>query len=149
MPSASVNANSCTAVAPASRMWYPEIDTGLNFGTCRAVNSIMSVTMRTAGSGGQIHSFWAMNSLSMSFCMVPPSRLHATPCLSAMARYMARATDAVQLIVIDVVERRDRHAFLADLPPRARMVGVVAHQRRHVEGGGEPGLPLREEVLEA
>jgi hypothetical protein len=63
----------------------------------------MSVTIRTAGSGGQIHSFWAMNSFSMSFCMVPPRRSHATPCLSAMARYMASATDAVQLMVIDVV----------------------------------------------
>ena len=63
----------------------------------------MSVTMRTAGSGGQIHSFWAMNSFSMSFCIVPPTRLHDTPCFSAMARYMASATDAVQLIVIDVV----------------------------------------------
>src|SRR5204862_345978 len=63
----------------------------------------MSVTMRTAGSGGQIHSFWAMNSLSMSFCMVPPTRSHATPCFSATTRYMARATDAVQLIVMDVV----------------------------------------------
>src|SRR3989454_1043341 len=84
-------------------MWYPEIETGLKRGTCLDVNSIMSVTMRTAGSGGQIHSFWAMNSLSMSFCIVPPMRSHATPCLSAMARYMARATDAVQLMVIDVV----------------------------------------------
>src|SRR6266404_2753887 len=79
------------------------MDTGLKRGTCRDVNSIMSVTMRTAGSGGQIHSFCAMNSLSMSFCMVPPIRSHVTPCLSAMARYMASATDAVQLIVIEVV----------------------------------------------
>ena len=44
-----------------------------------------------------------MNSFSMSFCMVPPRRSHATPCLSATARYMASATDAVQLMVIDVV----------------------------------------------
>ncbi len=63
----------------------------------------MSVTMRTAGSGGQIHSFWAMNSFSMSFCIVPPTRSQDTPCFSATARYMASATDAVQLIVIDVV----------------------------------------------
>ena len=26
MPFASVNASSCTAVEPASRMWYPEIE---------------------------------------------------------------------------------------------------------------------------
>jgi len=35
--------------------------------------------------------------------MVPPTRSHATPCFSATTRYMARATDAVQLIVMDVV----------------------------------------------
>jgi hypothetical protein len=29
------------------------------------------------------------------------------------------------------------------------MVGVVAHQGRHVEGGGEPGLALVEQVMEA
>ena len=63
----------------------------------------MSVTMRTAGSGGQIHSFCAMNSFSMSFWMVPPRRSHATPCFSATARYIASATDAGQLMVIDVV----------------------------------------------
>ena len=63
----------------------------------------MSTTIRTADSGGEIHSFWAMNSFSMSFCMVPPSLSQLTPCLSARARYIARATDAVQLMVIDVV----------------------------------------------
>src|SRR6266704_2969483 len=77
------------------------MDTGLKRGTCLDVNSIMSVTMRTAGSGGQIHSFWAMNSFSMSFCIVPPTRSQDTPCFSATARYMASA--AVQLIVIDGV----------------------------------------------
>ena len=46
-----------------------------------------------------------MNSLSMSFCMVPPMRSQEIPCLSASARYMARATDAVQLMVIEVVTR--------------------------------------------
>ena len=34
-------------------------------------------------------------------------------------------------------------------PIALRMVGVVAHQRRHVEVDGEPGLPLRDQVLEA
>ena len=66
---------------------------------------MVSTTMRTADSGGEIHSFCAMNSFSMSFCMVPPSLSHDTPCWSASARYMASATDAVQLIVIDVVTR--------------------------------------------
>src|SRR5262249_11882569 len=30
----------------------------------------------------------------------------------------------------------------------ARVIGVVAHQRGHVEGGAEPGLALGEEILE-
>ncbi len=34
-------------------------------------------------------------------------------------------------------------------PRRHRVVGVVAHQRGHIEGGGEPGHALLEEVLEA
>ena len=50
---------------------------------------------------------------------------------------------------LHVVERVDRHALAADLAERARMVGVVAHQRRHVERGREPGLPVVEQVAEA
>ena len=38
---------------------------------------------------------------------------------------------------------------MPDLAERARRVGVVAHERREIEGGREPRLPLREQVLEA
>ena len=41
-------------------------------GTCSVQNSIMSTMSRMCGSGGKIHSFWAMYSLRMSFCSVPP-----------------------------------------------------------------------------
>ena len=68
-------------------------------------NSIMSTTIRTAGVGGQIHSFWALNSFSMSFWMVPSTSVQGTLCRSATARYIARMTEAVQLMVIDVVTR--------------------------------------------
>ena len=106
-----------------------------------------------------------MNSFSMSFWIVPPSLLPAArPARSATARYIASRTLAEQLTVIDVVtsssgmpsksalhvvERRDRDALAADLAARARVVGVVAHERRHVEGGREAGLPLREQEVEA
>ena len=50
---------------------------------------------------------------------------------------------------LEVVERGDRDALLAHLAARARMVGVVAHERGHVEGGRESRLPLREQVFEA
>ena len=43
----------------------------------------MSRTMRSDGRTPQIHSFWAMNSLSMSFCSVPPSASGAIPRRSA------------------------------------------------------------------
>ena len=68
-------------------------------------NSIMSTTIRTAGVGGQIHSFCALNSFSMSFWIVPSTSVQGTPCRSATARYIARITDAVQLMVIEVVTR--------------------------------------------
>ena len=50
---------------------------------------------------------------------------------------------------LHVGERVDRHALAADLAERARVVGVVAHQRRHVEGRREARLPVVEEVAEA
>ena len=48
-----------------------------------------------------------------------------------------------------VGERVDRHALAPDLAERAGVVGVVAHQRRHVEGRREAGLPVLEQVAEA
>ena len=50
---------------------------------------------------------------------------------------------------LHVVERVDGDALAADLAERARVVGVVAHQRRHVEGGREAGLAVLEQVVEA
>ena len=52
IPSASVKPSSCTAVAPASCMWYPEIEIELNRGMRRVVYSMMSVTIRRLGAGG-------------------------------------------------------------------------------------------------
>ena len=42
---------------------------------------------------------------------------------------------------LHIVEHVDRHAFAADLAEPSRVVGVVAHQGRHVEVHREPGLP--------
>ena len=41
-----------------------------------------------------------------------------------------------------LAEVRDRHADLADLAARQRVVGVVAGLGRQVEGDREAGLPL-------
>src|ERR1700685_4341357 len=102
MPSAMVNASSWTAVEPASRIWYPEIDTACQRGTFFAQNSIMSVTILSEGRGGLIHSFCAMDSLNMSSGSVPATALHGTPWRSATTRYIASSTEAEQLIVIEV-----------------------------------------------
>ena len=50
---------------------------------------------------------------------------------------------------LHVVERVDGDALAPDLAERARVVGVVAHQRRHVERRREPGLAVVEQVAEA
>ena len=77
-----MKASSCWAVDPASRMWYPEIETGCQRGMFSVHHSIMSVTSRIAGSIGKHHSFWAMYSLRMSVWIVPPSFSAGTPCFS-------------------------------------------------------------------
>ena len=51
-PSAIVNANSSFESAPASYMWYPEIEIELNFGISFEVYSIMSEMIRIEGAGG-------------------------------------------------------------------------------------------------
>ena len=48
-----------------------------------------------------------------------------------------------------VIDGVDRHALAADLADRQRRVGVVAHQRRHVERGRKPRLAVVEQVAEA
>ena len=50
-----------------------------------------------------MYSFWAMNSLRMSFWMVPPSLSREAPCFSARAMYMAQMMAAGLLMVMDVV----------------------------------------------
>ena len=45
--------------------------------------------------------------------------------------------------------RVDRDTLAPDLAQRPRMVGVVAHQRRHVERRRQPRLPVIEQVAEA
>src|SRR6187551_1577733 len=99
----SVNASSWSAVDPASRMWYPETEIVFHFGTWSAQNAIMSVMMRIDGSGGKIHSFWAMYSFRMSFWIVPPSRSAETPWRSATHTYWASTIAAGAFTVIEVV----------------------------------------------
>jgi len=68
-------------------------------GVSSTANSTVSVTRSREGSGGITHSFWAMNSLSMSFWKVPRSSSRGIPFRSASATYIAKITGALGLIV--------------------------------------------------
>jgi hypothetical protein len=57
MPLRSVKASSWTAVEPASRMWYPLMETVFYLGTYRAPNSTVSLMSFSDGSGGHIRVF--------------------------------------------------------------------------------------------
>ena len=52
MALAMVNATSCTAVHPASLIWYPDIDTGYHCGTFFAQYDIISPIIRMDCFGG-------------------------------------------------------------------------------------------------
>ena len=124
----------------------------------------MSVTSRIAGSIGKHHSFCAMYSFRMSVWIVPPSLSRGDALLLGHAdvereqdrggpadrhrdRDLAERDAAEQRL--HVVERVDRDALAPDLAERAGVVGVVPHQRRHVERRREAGLAVVEQVAEA
>ena len=124
----------------------------------------MSVISRIDGRGGKMYSFWAMNSLRMSFWIVPEIVCQSAPCFSATTRYIAKIIGAGELIVIDVVmsaerdaveqplhvgQRRDVDAALPHLAERQRMIGVAAHQRRQVEGDAQAGAAGGDQFLVA
>ena len=54
IPFASVNASSCAAVDPASRMWYPEIEIVFQRGIRSAQYAKRSVVSRIEGRGGKM-----------------------------------------------------------------------------------------------
>ncbi|MBT9149491.1 MAG: hypothetical protein DDT28_00921 [Dehalococcoidia bacterium] len=64
---------------------------------------MVSTTRRIEGSGGKINENWAMYSLRMSFCIVPPSFSMGMPRFSAAAIYIAQTTAAGPLMVMEVV----------------------------------------------
>ena len=124
----------------------------------------MSVMSRIDGRGGKMYSFCAMNSLRMSFWIVPESVCQSAPCFSATTRYIAKIIAAGELIVIDVVMSPsgmpsksvsmsasdvDADAALPHLAERQRVVRVAAHQRRQIERDAQPGAAGREQRLVA
>ena len=111
-----------------------------------------------------MNSFWAMYSLRMSFCSVPPSFARGMPRLlrrrdehrpDRRRRAVDRHRDR-DLIERDAVEqdlhvgqRGDADAALAELARGDRLVGVVAHQRGQIEGHAQAVLAVGEQVEEA
>src|ERR671910_564087 len=98
-PSLSVNASSCCAVEPASRMWYPEIEIGCQRGMLSEHHSTMSVTRRLADAD------------------VEREQDRGRPVDRHRGRYLAERDAGEQ--VEHVVERVDRHALDADLAEAA------------------------------
>src|SRR4029078_12118074 len=90
------------AVDPASRMWYPLIEIVFQRGISFVPNSIVSVTRRIEGSGGKRNSFWATNSLRMSFWVVPSRAARGTPAFSAATMYIAQIGAVGLHIVIEM-----------------------------------------------
>ena len=100
-----------------------------------------------------MNSFCAWYSFRMSFCSVPPSARpldagrfgvrdvhredHRGRTVDRHRRGDRAEVDAA-VEVLDVGERVDRDAALADLAERELVVGVAAHQRRQVERGRQP-----------
>jgi hypothetical protein len=74
-----------------------------HFGTCFEQKAKTSVMSRIDGRGGKMYSFCAMNSLRMSFWIVPEIFFQSAPCFSATTRYIAKIIGAGELIVIEVV----------------------------------------------
>ena len=72
-------------------------------GSSRVPHSTVSVTSLSDGAGGKMYSFWAMNSLRMSFWSVPVSWARGTPAFSAATMYIAQIMAAGELIVIEVL----------------------------------------------
>ena len=64
---------------------------------------ILSVISLSEGFGGNIHSFWAIYSFKISFCIVPPNFSAAIPLFSAILTYIARMIAAGAFIVIETV----------------------------------------------
>jgi hypothetical protein len=76
-----------------------------HWGTSAAQKAMRSVIRRRCGSGGKIHSFWAMYSLRMSFWSVPRILANGMPRFSALARNMAKIQAAGALMVMEVETR--------------------------------------------
>jgi len=110
-----------------------------------------------------MYSFCAMYSLRMSFCKVPESFFQSAPLFFGdrqihgpddgggrvdghRSGYVGEGNFVEEHF--HVGQRADGHAAFADFAFGEGVVGIVAHECGQIEGGGEAGLTLREEIAE-
>ncbi len=132
-----------------------------HLGISRVQYANVSATSRSDGFGGKMYVPRAMYSLRMSFWIVPLSRSPGDPVLlrdqlveqqqdAARRVDRHRRGDLVQRDVAEqpahVLDRVDRHADLADLAARDRVVRVVPHLGRQVERDRQAHRAGREQL---
>ena len=161
---ASANAISCTAVEPASRMWYPESEIALKRGA--------SVAHQATRSDGEPQArprrvdVGAARDVLLEHVVLRRAAHRRRRDALQLGRDDVhrdqhgrrrvdrhRGRDLVERDAVeerrDVVERVDRDAHAPDLAERARIVGVEPHLRGQVERDREARLALREQEAEA
>ena len=153
-PSRSVNASSCTAVAPASRMWYPLTEMVFHFGT--------SVGAEREDVGDEPHrrprredvfllrdEFLEDVVLDRAGDLLPVGALllghHQVHREDHRRRRVDRHRrgDVAELNAVEqrlhVGQRHDADAALPHFAERQLVIRIAAHQRRQVEGDAEAG----------
>ena len=133
-------------------------------GISAAQYSIRSPIRRRCGSGANSHSFCAMYSLKMSVCSVPLSvaEVDALPLggdqVHAEHRHGGAADRHRRWSSPSGMPSKSTSMSAAESiatpqcptsPSAARVVGVAAHQRRHVEGDRQPAAALGQDHLVA
>ena len=164
MPFASVNASSCAALDPASRMWYPEIE--IVFQRGQPLGAVREEIGRQPHRRPRREDVVAARDVLLQHVV-----LHrAAKLLAGHALLLGdelveeqqqrrrrvdrhRRRDLVERDPVEerlhVGERVDRDARAPDLALGERVVRVVAELGRQVEGDGEPRLAALEQVAEA
>ena len=133
-------------------------------GSSRVPHSTVSVTSLSEGAGGKMYSFWAMNSLRMSFWSVPGQlRARHAGLLGGHDVHRPdhgggrvdghRGADLADRQAVEqdlhVRQAADRHAAGPELALGHRVVMVVAVQGRHVVRDREAGAAGGDQLLEA
>ena len=163
-PSRSVNASSCSAVAPASRMWYPLTEIVFHRGTSsRAEREDVGDEphRRTRRKdvfllGDELLEDVVLNRarqrLPAGALLLGDDQVHREDHRRRRVDRHRRRDVAERNAVeqrLHVGERRDVDAALPHFAERQRVIRIAAHQRRQVERDAQAGAAGREQRLVA